>query len=105
MRGAHPLRRTGFPLLSSFMTNNRATLHARLATAVGAGHVLTGDADMAPYLTDWKGIFHGKAAAVVRPRTTAEVSAVVAACAQTRTPIVPQGGNTSQVGGATPDAS
>src|SRR5206468_7372698 len=40
---------------------------------------------------------------VVRPQSTAEVAAVVAACAETGTPIVPQGGNTGQCGGATPD--
>jgi FAD/FMN-containing dehydrogenase len=85
------------------MMDNRATLEARLAAVVGAAHVLTAAADVAPYLTDWRGRFRGRARAVVRPQSTAEVAAVVAACAESGTPIVPQGGNTGQCGGATPD--
>jgi FAD/FMN-containing dehydrogenase len=77
----------------------------RLAAIVGAAHVLTADADTARYLTDWRGRYRGRAMAVVRPGDTAEVAAVVAACAATATPIVPQGGNTGLVGGATPDDS
>ena len=85
------------------MTDNRATLEARLTGVVGAAHVLTAAADMAPYLTDWRRRFHGRARVVVRPQSTAEVAAVVAACAESGAPIVPQGGNTGQCGGATPD--
>ena len=59
---------------------------------------------MAAYLTDWRGRFHGRARAVVRPQSTAEVAAIVAACAAAGAPIVPQGGNTGLCGGATPDA-
>ena len=85
------------------MTDIRATLLARLSAAVGSTQVLTDPADLAPYLTDWRGRYHGRAAAVVRPANTAEVAAVVAACAEAGAPIVPQGGNTGQCGGATPD--
>ncbi len=85
------------------MTDTRATLRARLDAAVGSAHVLTATADVAPYLTDWRGRFHGRAFAVVRPADTAEVAAVVRACADLCVPIVPQGGNTGQCGGATPD--
>jgi FAD/FMN-containing dehydrogenase len=85
------------------MIDIRATLRARLDAAVGSAQVLTATADMAPYLTDWRGRFHGRALAVVRPGDTAEVAAVVRACADLRVPIVPQGGNTGQCGGATPD--
>lgn len=60
---------------------------------------------MAPYLVDERKRWFGTALAVVKPATTEEVAAVVRLCAQTRTPIVPQGGNTSLCGGATPDAS
>ena len=52
-------------LLSSFMTDIRATLLARLAAAVGTTQVLTDPADLAPYLTDWRGRYHGRALAVV----------------------------------------
>jgi len=87
------------------MMDDRATLEARLAAAVGAAHVLTAGADVEPYLVDWRGRYHGRARAVVRPGSTAEVAAVVAACAEAGVPIVPQGGNTGQCGGATPDGA
>jgi FAD/FMN-containing dehydrogenase len=75
-----------------------------LAAIVGAGHVLTGE-QAAPYLTDWRGRYRGTALAVVRPGSTAEVAAVVRACADAGVPMVPQGGNTGLVGGGTPDDS
>ena len=73
--------------------------------SIGAAQVLTALEDTAPYLTDWRGRFTGRAQAVVLPATADEVAAVVSACVEHRTPIVPQGGNTGLVGGATPDAS
>ncbi|MGZ9074838.1 MAG: FAD-binding oxidoreductase [Burkholderiaceae bacterium] len=73
--------------------------------SIGASRVLTAPEDTTPYLTDWRGRFTGRAQAVVLPATTDEVAAIVRACAEHRTPIVPQGGNTGLVGGATPDAS
>ncbi len=75
-----------------------------LRDVVGDANVLTG-ADAAPYLTDWRERYSGKALAVVRPASTAEVAAVVRACTEAGTPIVPQGGNTGLCGGATPDDS
>ncbi len=82
-----------------------ADLPARLAAIVGPQGIITEPAAMAPLLTDWRGIYLGAAVAVVRPANTAEVAAVVRVCAETRTPIVPQGGNTGQCGAATPDLS
>ncbi len=81
------------------------SLVERLAAIVGGGNVLTAAADMAPHLTDWRRRYTGSALAVVRPGSTGEVAQVVRACVQARAPIVPQGGNTGLVGGATPDAS
>jgi FAD/FMN-containing dehydrogenase len=81
-----------------------STLVTDLAAIVGARHVLTEAADMAPYLKEWRNLFHGKAACIVRPGSTAEVAAVVAHAARTGTPIVPQGGNTGLVGGQIPVA-
>ncbi len=75
-----------------------------LRHSVGQPHVLTGQ-DCAPFLTDWRKVVTGRALAVVRPATTQEVRAVVLACLEHATPIVPQGGNTGQVAGATPDQS
>ena len=51
-------------------------LNARLRTIVGAANVLEAEADMAPFLSDWRGRYHGRARAVVRPRDTAEVAFV-----------------------------
>jgi len=75
-----------------------------LAAAVGEPNVLTGD-DAQPYLTDWRKRYVGRAQAVVRPGSTGEVAAVVRACAAAGAPMVPQGGNTGLVGGATADSS
>ncbi len=77
----------------------------RLAAIVGADHVLADPHDTAPYLSDWRKRFVGRARAVVRPGTAEEVAAIVKLCADERIPIVAQGGNTGLVGGATPDAS
>src|SRR4051812_11479806 len=80
-------------------------LPRRLTEIVGERGIITAAADMAPYLADWRDLYKGSAMAVVRPASTAEVAAVVKLCAETRTPIVPQGGNTGMCGAATPDAS
>ncbi|HSD60629.1 MAG TPA: FAD-binding oxidoreductase, partial [Burkholderiales bacterium] len=77
------------------------SLIQRIAAIVRAPALLTGEA-MAPYLTDWRGRYTGKARCVVMPASTEEVAAVVAVCARERVPMVPQGGNTGLVGGATP---
>jgi len=74
----------------------------------GTAHVLTHDdprTDLSAWETDWRRRDFGNALAVVRPANTAEVAAVVKACANTFTAIVPQGGNTGLVAGSVPDAS
>src|SRR3546814_19923267 len=60
---------------------------------------------MAPWLTDWRGKYHGRAAAMLSPATTEEVAAVVRLCGEEGAALVPQGGNSGMVGGAPPDAS
>jgi FAD/FMN-containing dehydrogenase len=71
----------------------------------GAAFVLDQPADMAPFLTDWRGRFTGRARAVLRPQDTAQVALLVQACARHRVPIVPQGGKTGLVLGSVPDDS
>jgi FAD/FMN-containing dehydrogenase len=78
------------------------SLLERLAAIVGPRGLLTAPEEIEPYLADWRGHYRGKAPAVVRPADTAEVAAVVRLCAETRTGIVPQGGNTGMCGAATP---
>lgn len=77
----------------------------RVHSVVGDSGVVIDPADIASCVRDWRGNYVGKAALVVRPAKTQEVANIVKLCAESRTPIVPQGGNTGMVGGAVPDAS
>ncbi|MGH6613337.1 FAD-binding oxidoreductase [Sphingomonas sp.] len=75
-----------------------------LATAF-SGRLLTDAEDMVPFLTDWRGLWTGRARAVAQPDTPNDVARVVRWCAAHRVAVVPQGGNTGLSGGATPDDS
>jgi D-lactate dehydrogenase (cytochrome) len=75
----------------------------RAAAIVGNTHLLTTAADLAPYVVDWRKRYMGNPLAVAKPATAAETAALVKLCAETRTPIVPQGGNTSLCGASVPD--
>lgn len=81
-----------------------ADFRSRLAGAIPDDAIVADRDLIAPWETDWRGRFHGTAALLLQPRTVDEVAMIVAAAAATRTPLVPQGGNTSMVGGATPPA-
>ena len=75
----------------------------QLAAIVGASNVIAGDLVAADtYLIDKRKRYHGKALAVVTPETTEQVAAVVRWCNQEQIAVVPQGGNTGLMGGATP---
>jgi len=76
-----------------------------LRVLLGADALLEAPQDMAPFLTDWRGRYTGRACAVALPRSTAQVAQAVQWCARHAMAVVPQGGNTGLVGGATPDAS
>lgn len=78
---------------------------SRLIHVVGEEGVILNPAEQEFYVNDWLGKAHGRTVAVVRPRNTAEVSAIMRLCHQSQTPVVPQGGNTGMSGGATPDMS
>ncbi|MDQ8755925.1 FAD-binding oxidoreductase [Sphingosinicella sp. LHD-64] len=77
----------------------------RLAALLGPKGFTADPGAMAPWLTDWRGRFHGVAAAMLSPAGREEVAGIVRLCAAEGVPLVPQGGNTSMVGGATPDGS
>ena len=79
------------------------TLLDAIRTVVGDRGLLTETSDTAPYSEDWRRLYQGRTSAVVRPGSTAELAAVVRLCAAVGTAIVPQGGNTSMVGGAVPN--
>ncbi|PIT69878.1 FAD-binding oxidoreductase [Bartonella tribocorum] len=75
----------------------------RFREIVGAKHAITDQALIAPYLLEERGLFHGKTPLLLRPSSPQEVSLIMQLASQTRTPIVPQGGNTGLVGGQQPD--
>jgi FAD/FMN-containing dehydrogenase len=75
----------------------------KLSTLLGPRGYTEDAADMAPWLTDWRGRYHGRAMAMVSPASTQQVVQIVQICAAHRIPIVPQGGNSGMVAGATPD--
>lgn len=79
-------------------------LLARLHAVLGTAGLLRGG-DLGAYERDWRKRWPGRALAVARPASTAEVAAVVKLCAEHGVAIVPQGGNTGLVGGGTPDDS
>src|SRR5215468_7609420 len=87
------------------MAESAGPLLPALKSIVGEAHILTADEDVAPFCIDWRERYCGRARAVVRPGSTAEVAAVVRCCAEHSVPIVPQAGNTSLCGGATPHAA
>lgn len=79
-------------------------LTARLAAELGAGHVVTDAAVLAPRMIDNRKRWHGAVDCAVYPCSTAEVSAVMRIAREFGACVYVQGGNTSNVGGATPVA-
>ena len=77
----------------------KAETLARLKAAVGAKGFSEDPTEIAPHLEEWRSKYQGRSALLLKPATTAEVSAVLAICNETGTAVVPQGGNTGLVGG------
>jgi FAD/FMN-containing dehydrogenase len=78
---------------------------AQLASLLGPDCVRTEAGELAPLLVDHRGLFHGNAAALILPRSVEQVATTLGFCNEHRIGVVPQGGNTSYCGGATPDQS
>ena len=78
---------------------------ARFAAIVGESHAVRDQADIAGYLIEPRGLWHGRTSLVLRPGSVDEVSRIMKLASETGTPIVPQSGNTGLVGGQTPDGS
>ncbi|MEP3244523.1 MAG: FAD-binding oxidoreductase [Sneathiella sp.] len=78
------------------------SLAEKIKTITGPKGLISDPADMQGYLTEWRDKYVGKAKLIALPKTTEEVAAIVRLCAETGTPVVPQGGNTSLVGGSIP---
>ena len=77
-------------------------LIARFTAIVGEKYAVTDAHDLAPYLTEERNLYQGHSKLVLRPGSTAEVAAICKLASETRTALVPQGGNTGLVGGQTP---
>ncbi|MCI0430139.1 MAG: FAD-binding oxidoreductase, partial [Rhodospirillales bacterium] len=76
-----------------------------LKAVVGRTGFVEGETDLAPYLTDWRGLYRGRSPLVLRPATTDEAAEIIRLCAEARVAVVPQGGNTGLVGGSVPNES
>jgi FAD/FMN-containing dehydrogenase len=74
----------------------------RLKDAVGVKGFSDDPAEIAPHLEEWRSKYKGASPLLLKPATTAQVSAILAICNETRTPVVTQGGNTGLVGGQIP---
>ena len=90
------------PLVWNDAGVSQSHLVAALQNLLGSDRVLTSTEAMAGYLVDWTGNFRGDALAVVRPSTTAEVSALMRVCSENGVCVTAQGGNTGLVGGSVP---
>src|ERR1043166_4412197 len=77
-------------------------LIARFRAIVGDKYAVTDAADITPYVTEERNLFHGHSPLVLRPGSTAEVAAICKLASEHRIALVPQGGNTGLVGGQTP---
>ncbi|HEY1960902.1 MAG TPA: FAD-binding oxidoreductase, partial [Rhizomicrobium sp.] len=81
-----------------------AAVLARLRNAVGPKGFTEDPQEIAPHLVEWRSKYQGRSPLLLKPQSTAEVSRILAICNETRTPVVPQGGNTGLVGGQIPFA-
>src|SRR5258708_3075969 len=77
-------------------------LLARFIAIVGEKYAVTAPQDQAPYLVEMRDLYHGRTPVVLRPGSVAEVAAILKLANETKTAIVPQGGNTGLVGGQIP---
>ena len=82
---------------------NSAQFIEKASALLGPKGLTFDQENIAPWLTDWRGRYTGQALALASPKSTEEVSLLVKLCAEYGVPIVPQGGNSGMVGGATPD--
>ena len=84
--------------------SNRKSILARLRAILPHDAVIDAPAETRAYECDALSAYACLPLAVVLPRSTAEVSAVLAECAAMGVPVVPRGAGTSLAGGALPTA-
>jgi FAD/FMN-containing dehydrogenase len=83
-------------------SSDRQRLIAAVRERFGESAAVTDRHDIEPWTEDWRGRFRGQADAILAPSSTEQVAAIVTMAGQLGVPLVPQGGNTGMVGGATP---
>jgi len=83
---------------------SEAALTALTATTDAAG-VIRDPVELEPWVTEWRGLYHGRTGLMLAPRTRDEVATILRICNGHRIGVVPQGGNTGLAGGAIPDSS
>ena len=83
------------------MTVPQAVL-GRLKDVAGPKGFSEDAGEIAPHLEEWRSKYQGATPLLLKPGSTAEVSAILRICHETGTPLVPQGGNTGLVGGQIP---
>src|SRR3569833_1671818 len=86
------------------MTPAQTMLIGQARAVLGDKGVITDPDEIAPWTTDWRGRFHGTTPAILAPDSTEQVAASVRLAGEHGVALVPQGGNSSMVGGATPPA-
>ncbi len=91
-------------MMPASMTSAQHRLADSVRERLGPKAVVTDQAAIAPWLRDWRGRYHGAAPAILAPDSRDGVAAILALARDLRVPLVPQGGNTGMVGGATPPA-
>ena len=92
------------PVPNRMVLDQKATLVARLAQALGADGVIHAAEEVRVYECDALTAYRCPPLAVVLPRTTAEVAAAIRICADMSVPVVPRGAGTSLSGGSLPTA-
>ena len=90
--------------MPSDKTRLSASLLSRLQDIVGRDGLLSNTAELEGFTTDWRRNFSGPTDAVLLPRNTEQVAALVRMCAEINLPIIPQGGNTGQSGACVPQS-
>ena len=74
----------------------------RFAAIVGDKYAITDPVVLEPFLVEGRGLYHGRSSMLLRPGSVGEVQAILKLANETKTPLVPQGGNTGLVGGQIP---
>jgi FAD/FMN-containing dehydrogenase len=99
---AIPKKRNAMNIVQPPASPLSAELIAKFRKIVGDKYAVTDAADITPYVTEERDLFHGRSPLVLRPGSTAEVAAICKLASEHKIALVPQGGNTGLVGGQTP---